>query len=64
MMSGVWNAGALVVEFPEMSESDAVGRSVGRHARMGETAERRKEERVWRVGAERLEVVEGMRRCA
>lgn len=63
IMSGVWNDGASVVVFPEMSESGAVSGPVGRHARMGENAERRKEERVERVGAGLLEAVEDMRRC-
>jgi hypothetical protein len=56
-MSGVWNDGASMVVFPEMS--GAVG-----GPRMDENAERRKEERVECLGPERLEaVVEDMRRC-
>ena len=56
-MSGVWN-GVPVTVFPEMSEPGAVS-----GPRTGENAERRKEERVECLGAERLEAVEDMRRC-
>ena len=63
IMSGVWNGGASMVALPEMSESDTVGGPVGRYARMGENVERRKEERVERVGAEPLEADDDMRRC-
>ena len=52
-----------MVAFPEMCESDTVGGPVGRYARMGENVERRKEERVERVGAEPLEADDDMRRC-
>lgn len=54
-MSGVWNDGASMAVFPEMSESGPI--------RMRENAERRKEGRVECLGAERLEAVEDIRRC-
>ena len=58
-MSGVWNDGAFMAAFPDMSESGTVS-----GPRMDENAERRKEERVECLGPERLEaVVEDMRRC-
>ena len=57
-MSGVWNDAPSMAVFPEMSTSSAVS-----DPRMGENAESRKEERVKCLGAERLEVVEDMRRC-
>lgn len=63
MMSDVGNDGASMIAFPEMSESGTVGGPVGRCAGMGENAEGRKEEWVERVGAQRLETDEDMRRC-
>lgn len=63
MTSGVWKDGMSMIVFPETSELGAVGGPVGQHARMGENAERRKEELIERGGAERLEVMEDTRRC-
>ena len=57
-MSGVWNDVVPVAVFLEMSEPGAVS-----GPRMGENAERRKEEPVECLGAERLEAIEDMRRC-
>lgn len=60
MVSGVWNDGASMSVFLEMSESGPGRGPVERHCRMGENAERRKGARV--VCVERLEAAEGMRR--
>lgn len=63
MMSGVWNEVVSIAVFPEMSETGPTIDPVGRRVRIGEKAKRRNEERAECAGTERLDAVEGMRRC-